>query len=121
MTLDHLVIVGTAIAGVVGALAAGVAPPGAASTAAVKPSTTADAGTIDRFDAVAGDYLARTGTVADLRSEQTNASGALARSFVTAHRRSDHPVHDLHAADGECRDATGRLVRHSGWHDQQAG
>ena len=68
MTLDHLVIVGTAIAGVVGALAAGVAPPGAASTAAVKPSTTADAGAIDQFEAIARDYLARTGAVADLRS-----------------------------------------------------
>ena len=68
MTLEHLVIVDTAIAGVVGALAAGVVPPGTASTAALKPSPSADVGAIDRFEAVASDYLARTGALADLRS-----------------------------------------------------
>ncbi len=37
MTLDHLAIVNTQIAGVIAALARGVVPPGKASTAAVKP------------------------------------------------------------------------------------
>ena len=50
MTLEHLVIVNREIARVIGDLAAGRMPSGAASTAAVKPSPTADASVIPEFD-----------------------------------------------------------------------
>ncbi len=69
MTLEHLVIVNTAIAGAVEALVAGVVPKQVASTAAVKPSPTADISIIDRFETVARDYLARTDALPDLRTK----------------------------------------------------
>lgn len=68
MTLEHLVIVDAGIASTVESLAAGVVPDGTVSTADVKPATTADASTIDRFESVARDYLARTDALPDLRS-----------------------------------------------------
>jgi hypothetical protein len=49
MTLDHLRIVNTAIAGTIRQLLDGQVPPGRASTAAVKPSPDADASVIGAF------------------------------------------------------------------------
>lgn len=49
MTLDHLRIVNTAIAGTIRQLLDGHVPPGQASTAAVKPSPDADASVIGAF------------------------------------------------------------------------
>lgn len=69
MSLEHLVIVDTAIVGVVESLAAGVVPERVASTADVKPSPTADTSTIDRFEVVARDYLARVDALPDLRTK----------------------------------------------------
>ncbi|QJW98819.1 DinB family protein [Frigoriglobus tundricola] len=60
MTLEHLCIVQSGITGVMESLAAGRAVNRAVSMAAVKPGPTADAATIDRFEAVARDHLART-------------------------------------------------------------
>lgn len=71
MTLEHLVIVDSGVIAVVESLAKGVTPPGEASTAAVKPHLTADASMIDRFEAVARDYLARIDFLANLRTKAT--------------------------------------------------
>ena len=70
MTLEHLVIVDSSIGGCIESLAKGVVPPGEASTAAVKPNPTADAGVIDRFEAVARDYLSRVDGLANLRTKE---------------------------------------------------
>ena len=69
MTLEHLVIVDSAITSVIEALVAGVVPPREASTAAVKPSPTADGAAIDRFEATARDYLTRVDRLSDLRTK----------------------------------------------------
>jgi hypothetical protein len=69
MTLEHLVIVDTGITRTIEALTAGVVPQGTASTAAVKPSTDANADTIDRFEATVRDYLSRIDALPDLRSQ----------------------------------------------------
>ena len=60
MTLEHLCIVQSGITGVMESLAAGRAINRVVSTADVKPSPTADAATIARFEAVARDHLTRT-------------------------------------------------------------
>jgi hypothetical protein len=70
MTLEHLVIVDSAIVGGIEALAKGVVPPGEASTAAVKPNPTADVGMIDRFDTVVRDTLTRVAALADLHTTE---------------------------------------------------
>lgn len=49
MTLEHLAIVNEGVAGVITALANGIEPPGAASTASVKPHVGADASVVQRF------------------------------------------------------------------------
>jgi hypothetical protein len=69
MTLEHLVIVDSAISGVIEALVAGVVPARETSTADVKPSPTADGAVIGRFEATARDYLARVGALSDLRTK----------------------------------------------------
>jgi hypothetical protein len=71
MTLEHLVIVDTAIRSGIEALTAGHQIDRVASTAAVKPSPTAGADMIERFGAVVGDYLARVEGIPDLRSRIT--------------------------------------------------
>lgn len=73
MTLEHLVMVDTGILGVIESLVAGRAVNQVVSTAAVKPSPSADASTIDRFEAVARDYLVRVDALPDLRSNLTLA------------------------------------------------
>jgi hypothetical protein len=69
MTLEHLVITDTANTGVIESLAAGTVPDGVASTAAVKPSPTADTSVFDRFETVANDYLTRISALPDLRTK----------------------------------------------------
>jgi hypothetical protein len=71
MTLEHLVIVNTAIRKGIEALTAGIVPPRTASTAAVKPAPTAGPELIERFEAVAGEYLARVDALPELRSKVT--------------------------------------------------
>lgn len=68
MTLEHLVVVDSAIAATIESLVAGVVPPRVVSTADVKPSPAADVAVIDRFEATARDYLARVAALADLRT-----------------------------------------------------
>lgn len=69
MTLEHLVIVDTAIAGTIEALVAGGAPDRVVSTADVKPSPAADVAVVERFEATARDYLARVDALPDLRTK----------------------------------------------------
>ena len=71
MTLEHLVIVDTGICKGIESLAAGIVPAGTVSIAAVKPSPTAGADTVERFEAVVRDYLARVDVLPDLRSKVT--------------------------------------------------
>jgi hypothetical protein len=71
MTLEHLVIVNSAIGKGIAALTAGIVPPGTASTAAVKPNPTVGPELIERFEAVTRDYLARVDALPDLRSKLT--------------------------------------------------
>jgi len=71
MTLEHLCIVHSAITGVMESLAAGRAVNQVVSTAAVKPTLTADASTISRFEAVARDHLARTDALTGWDSKVT--------------------------------------------------
>lgn len=56
MTLDHLRIVNDQIKGVIASLCAGMVPPGATSTAAVKPSTQVDASIIAAFETSCSDF-----------------------------------------------------------------
>lgn len=72
MTLEHLVVVDTGIGEIIESLAAGRSVSRAVSTADVKPSPTAGAGTVERFEAVAGAFLARVDALPDLRSEVTH-------------------------------------------------
>jgi hypothetical protein len=69
MTLEHLVIVDSAISGVIESLVAGVVPTREVSTADVKPRPTADVAVIDRFEATARDYLARVEAISELRTK----------------------------------------------------
>jgi len=72
MTLEHLVIINSGISRTIASLAAGVVPPGTVSTADVKPGPTADGNMIDRFEAVACDYLASVSLLTDLRTKETH-------------------------------------------------
>lgn len=69
MVLEHLVTVDTGIGGVIATLAGGAAPDATVNTADFKPSPAAYATAIDRFEAVARDYLARVDAVPDLRTK----------------------------------------------------
>lgn len=69
MTLEHLVIVDSAVARVIEALVAGVVPQRETSTADVKPSPTTDITAIDRFETTARGYLARVEAIPDLRTK----------------------------------------------------
>jgi hypothetical protein len=68
MTLDHLRITNEAFAGVVCRLQEGVVPPGRASTAAVKPSETADATVEAAFARSCDAVLAAVSTGKSLRT-----------------------------------------------------
>lgn len=72
MTLEHLVIVNEAIAGVIEALVSGRTVGQVVSTAAVKPHPGAGASFVERFAASADSYLERVGRIADLRTKLTH-------------------------------------------------
>lgn len=71
MTLEHLCIVDSEIARVTETLAAGHTVPEVVSTAAVKPSDTADTSTISHFEQISRDYATRLDAVKDSRSRLT--------------------------------------------------
>lgn len=68
MTLDHLAIVNTAVAGVIAALGAGRTPPGTASTAAVKPRPEAGPEVLDTLPASCTAIEAAVAGIPDLRT-----------------------------------------------------
>lgn len=68
MTLDHLRIVNDALAGVIGALARGIVPEGAASTAAVKPSAEAGPGIVAAYEASCDALAAAVAAVPNLNT-----------------------------------------------------
>jgi hypothetical protein len=68
MTLDHLRIVNLEMARVISNLASGLVPPGAASTAAVKPSLDADASVVADYEASCDTLLATAAAVPDLNT-----------------------------------------------------
>ncbi len=69
MTLDHLRITSTALARVITALTHGKVPPGKASTAAVKPSTTVTAAVEADFERSCDDVLAAMAEAPDLKTK----------------------------------------------------
>jgi hypothetical protein len=96
MTLEHLRIVHTAMTKVIGSLTNGIAVPGAASTAAVKPGVVG-AEVVGGFEKSCDDLLAVVGGMADLETKLTyshpwfgplNAAGwhALAAGHLEIHR-----------------------------------
>lgn len=68
MTLDHLRITNTALIRVITALTQGQMPPGKASTAAVKPSTTATAAVEEEFERSCDGVLAVIAGASDLKT-----------------------------------------------------
>ena len=71
MTADHLRIVNDQLAGVIASLCAGKIPPGAASTAAVKPSEQVDATTITDFEASCAEFEKTVAAQSDLKTTLT--------------------------------------------------
>ena len=65
MTLDHLRIVHLGILGTIKSLANGIVPPGAASTARVKPGVDVTADVVDEYEKSCDDLLATVAGVAD--------------------------------------------------------
>jgi len=97
MTLDHLRIVHGSITRVIGALAGGKVPGGAASTAAVKPSPQATMAVVAEYEQSCDDLLAAVRAVPDLNTSlryphpwfgPLNAAGwhALAAGHIAIHR-----------------------------------
>ncbi len=68
MTLDHLRIVHRQIERVIKALTSGVVPPGAASTAAVKPGLELSAGVVSEYEQSCDALLAAVSTPASLQT-----------------------------------------------------
>lgn len=68
MTVEHLEIVNAGVARVLAELIAGRTPPGAASTAAVKPSPTADHAVMARFQRSCDALLATVASATTLRT-----------------------------------------------------
>jgi hypothetical protein len=68
MTLDHLRIVNDRLAKAVEALAKGIIPPGHASTAAVKPSPSANASVVDPYEKSCDAVLAAVSAAPDLKT-----------------------------------------------------
>jgi hypothetical protein len=73
MTLEHLVIVNTAIAGIIERLAAGEEWEQKISTADVKPGPQQDAAAIERFAQCQRDYPRRIAALPDLRTRVRHA------------------------------------------------
>jgi len=98
MTLDHLRIVNHGIAQTIGALAKEFVRPGQASTAAVKPSPTADASVVPGFEEACDAVLAAVAAAPNLKTTARythpwfgplDASGwhAMAGSHMAIHRK----------------------------------
>jgi len=68
MTLDHLSIVNGGITRIINSLAKGVPPPGASSTAAVKPSPNADASVAKAYEDSCDAFLKSIGAIPDLKT-----------------------------------------------------
>jgi hypothetical protein len=68
MTLDHLRIIHDSIAGIMTALSNGAPPARQASTAAVKPSPSADATILPRYTTSCDALLARAASIPDLKT-----------------------------------------------------
>lgn len=68
MTLEHLAIVNESVAGVITALAAGLVAPGAASTAALKPSPAAGPSALARFRSATEAVRSAARNVPDLKT-----------------------------------------------------
>lgn len=96
MTLEHLRIVHSAIADVIGALTKGIAVPGAASTAAVKPGVVGE-DVVGKYEKSCDDLLAVVAGAGNLETKLTythpwfgplNAAGwhALAAGHLEIHR-----------------------------------
>ena len=70
MTLEHLRIVNAAVTDIINTLAAGKIPPGAASTATVKPASGIDGQVVEAFTAGCEALLQTVAVVPDLQSEK---------------------------------------------------
>lgn len=70
MTLEHLTIVNRSVAAVITALGAGRTPPGAASTAAVKPSASAGPEVLEKFPASCEAVESAVAAIPDLRTSR---------------------------------------------------
>jgi hypothetical protein len=77
MTLDHLRIVHTAIRDVIRGLAICRVPPGAASTAAVKPSPTVGAAIVHAYEHSCDDLITAIGSVREWLSEHATLTPGL--------------------------------------------
>jgi len=69
MTLDHLRIVHRGITRTIGALAKGIVPPGAASTAAVKPSADVTAAVVGDYEKSCDELVATVLATKDLKTK----------------------------------------------------
>ena len=103
MTLEHLRIVNTQIAGVIRALGKGVVPPGQASTAAVKPPEGMTSAVVPEYEKSCDAVLAAAASVPDLKTKARfahpwfgplDAAGwhALAGMHLGIHRRQVESV-----------------------------
>lgn len=119
MTLDHLRIVHELLTQLVGELARGAAPPGAASTAAVKPSPAAGPEVVAAYEASCDALLAACAATPDLHTAARyphpwfgplDAAGwhALAATHLGVHRAQIERIL-RRSADG-CRSAVGRPI-----------
>ncbi len=68
MTLEHLRIVNATVTRCIAALAAGIVPPGAASTATVKPAADVDSSTMKIFPNGCDEFLRTITTVPNLNT-----------------------------------------------------
>lgn len=68
MTLDHLRILNVAISHIIGQLSVGVIPPGAASTASVKPSPEVTASIVTEYEESCDFFLRTTAEIPNLRT-----------------------------------------------------
>lgn len=68
MTLDHLRIVHSGMTRMIGALTRGIQPPGAASTAAVKPRADVDGTVVAEYEKACDDLMAAVAGAKDLKT-----------------------------------------------------
>jgi hypothetical protein len=68
MTLEHLRIVNSGVARTIRSLAAGKAPPGKASTAAVKPNASITSDVVREYERVCDDLMETVASIPDLKT-----------------------------------------------------